>query len=58
MEFTQNYWGWCDIINTIKLLTKQGSDKIHDVTPKKYQKYHSIKILKHANVLDKVNKLP
>ena len=29
---------------------------IHVAIPKIYNKYHPIKILKHANVLDKVNK--
>ena len=40
------------------ILTKQGTDTIHAVIPKKYQKYPSMIILKHASVLDKVNKLP
>ena len=31
---------------------------IHAKIPTKYQKYPSNTILKHANVLDKVNKLP
>ena len=31
---------------------------IHAVIPKKYQKYPSTAILKHANVLTKVNKSP
>ena len=56
MELTQNDWGQRDTINKTKILTKQGSDKIHDVIPTKYQKYPSNKILKHANVLAKVNK--
>ena len=46
------------IINKIKILTKQGTNMIHDVIPKKYQKYPSITIFKHMNVLAKVNKLP
>ena len=50
MEFTQNDWGQRDIMNRIMKLNKQGSDKIHAVIPKKYQKYHSNTILKHANV--------
>ena len=58
MEFTQNYWGQRHIITKTKIWTKQGSDKIHDVIPTKYQKYPSNKILKHDNVLAKVNKLP
>ena len=40
------------------MLTKRGSDTIHDVIPTKYQKYPSNTILKHVNVLAKVNKLP
>ena len=39
------------------MLTKKGTDKIHDAMPKKYQKYPSTTIIKHMNVLDKVNKL-
>ena len=31
---------------------------IHAVLPKKYQKYPSTTIMKHANVLSKVNKSP
>ena len=58
MEFTQNDWGQCDIINKTKILTKRGSDKVHDIIPTKYQKYPSDTILKHANVLSKSNKLP
>ena len=58
MEFTQNDWGQRDIINKTKILTKRGSDKIHDVMPMKYQKYHSNTILKHANFLAKENKSP
>ena len=58
IEFTQNYWGQLDIINWTKILTKRGSDKIHDVIPKENHKYPSKKILKHANVLAEVNKLP
>ena len=56
MEFTQNDWGQHDIINTIKLLTKLDSNMIHDVIPKKYWKYPYNTILKHVNVLAKVNK--
>ena len=58
MESTQNDWGQCDIINKTKILAKRGSDKIHDIIQTKYQKNPSNTILKHANVLDKVNKLP
>ena len=35
MESTQNDWGQQDIINETKILTKRGSDTIHDVIPKK-----------------------
>ena len=56
MEPTQNDWGQRDIINKTKILTKKGSDKIHDVIPTKYQKYPLNTILKHANVFDKANK--
>ena len=31
---------------------------IHSVITTKYQKYHSTKILKHANIFAKVNKSP
>ena len=31
---------------------------MHTVIPTKYQKYYSNKIIKHANVLGKANKLP
>ena len=58
MEFTQNDWGQRDIINKIKILIKRGTDAIHAVILTKYQKYPSTKILKHASVLAKVNKLP
>ena len=58
MDNTQNYWGQRDIINTIKTFTKQGSDMINDVISKKYQKYPFNAILKHANILAKVNKSP
>ena len=39
-------------------MKKRGTDMIHSVIPKKYQKYPSTTILKHMNVLDKVNKIP
>ena len=58
MGFTQNDWDQRDIINKIKILTKWGTNMIHDVIPTKYQKYPSITILKHVNVLTKVNKSP
>ena len=58
MEFNQNYWGRRGVINKTKIFSKQGSDMIHDVIPTKYQKHPSKTILKHANVLDKLNKSP
>ena len=58
IEFTQNNWCQRDIINKTKLLTKKDSDMIHDVIPTKYQKYPSNTILKHANILAKVDRLP
>ena len=58
MEFTQNDWGQHDIINTVIILSKRGSDMIHDVIPTKYKKYFSTTILEHANFLAKVNKSP
>ena len=56
MKFTHNYWGQLDIIKKIKILTKRGADTIYTVLPTKYCKYTSTTILKHANVLAKVNK--
>ena len=58
MEFTQNNQGQGDIINKLKILTKQGTDTIHAVIPKKHQKYPWTTILTHENVLAKVNKSP
>ena len=58
MEFKQNEWIHRDVINKIRILTKQGTDMIHTVILMKYQKYPSTTILKHANVLAEVNKLP
>ena len=40
----------------ITILTKQGKDTTHAVITMKYQKYTSTAVLKHANVLAKVNK--
>ena len=57
-SFTQNYCGQRDIINNIKILIKWVTDTINAVIPKKYQNYPSDTILKHANVLAKVNKSP
>ena len=56
--FTQNDSIKRDIINKTKILTKLGSDTIHDIIPQKYDKYHSTTILKHVNVLAKVNRAP
>ena len=58
MEFTQNDWDQRDVINKNILWTKLGTDTIHPVIPMKYQKHTSTTILKHANILDKVNKSP
>ena len=58
MEFNQNYWGQYDIINKTILLTKWGIDTTYAVIPTKYQIYISSTILKHANILAKVNKKP
>ena len=38
MEFTHNDCGQCDIINIIKILTKQGSTKINEIIPTEYKK--------------------
>ena len=38
MKFTQNYWGQRGMINTIEILTKRGSDNMHDFIPTEYQK--------------------
>ena len=46
------------MINKIIVLSKGGPDTINDVILVKYHKCPSIKILKHANVLAKVNKFP
>ena len=58
MGFTKNDWGQCDIINKIKILTKQVKDTIHASIPTKYQKYRTTTIIKDSNVLDKGNKSP
>ena len=58
MDFKQNDLGQREIINNITILTKLGIATIHAVIPTKYQKYPSATILKHANVLAKVNKPP
>ena len=58
MEFTQNDESKRDIINNIIILAKRGTYMVQAVIPKKCHKYPSTKILKHANVLAKVNKMP
>ena len=57
MEFTQSDWGQHDIISEIKILLKRGINTIHAVIPIKFQNYPSTTILKHSNVLAKVNTL-
>ena len=37
---------------------KQGTYMVHAIIPEKYQNYSSTTILKHANVLAKLNKMP
>ena len=56
MSFTHNDWGQRDIINNTIILKIRGVDTIYTAIPTKYQKYLATTILKHANVLDKVNK--
>ena len=58
MNFTQHNWVQNEIINKMIILTKQGTDMIHAIITAKYQKFTSTTILKHTNVLAKVNKLP
>ena len=55
MEITKNDWVQHEIINKIKILTKLDADMIHGNILKKYQKYPSTTILKHATFLAKVN---
>ena len=38
-SFTKNDWGQRDIINIYIFLTKQGTDTIHAIIPKKYPNY-------------------
>ena len=57
-NITQNDCGQREIINKIKILTKRSSDTIHVVIPMKYQKNTSTTILKHKNILAKLNKSP
>ena len=56
MIFTQNDWSQREIINKVIILTKQGTDTIHAVIPKKCQNYPSTTILKHVFFGGKVNK--
>ena len=58
MSFTYNKLGQRTIINNIIILTNRGADRIYTVILEKYQKYPSTTILKHVNVLAKVNKFP
>ena len=58
MEFTQNDSGQREIINKIEISIKRGKYTINAIIPKKYQKYPSTTILKHVNILAKVNKPP
>ena len=57
IELTQNDWVQRDIINKIKISAKRGSDTIHAIIMTKYQKCPSTTILKHENVLSKLNEL-
>ena len=58
MDITQNDWCQHDIINKVIILTKKGTGTIHAAILTKYHNYPSTTILKHENVLDKVNKSP
>ena len=58
MDFMSNDWNQHDIIDKIKILTKRGTDTIHSGILTKYQKYPSTTKIKHANILDNVNKVP
>ena len=58
MDFNRNDWGPHEIINKINILTKRVTDAIHAAIPKKYHKYPSTTILKHANILTESNKYP
>ena len=55
-SFTKNDLSQRGIIKNFIILTKQDTNKIHDYILTIYHKYPSPKILKHANVLAKVNK--
>ena len=46
------------MIIKIIILNKKSRDTIHAIVLRKYKKYPSTTILKHANVLAKVNKSP
>ena len=56
MKFTNNDLGQYDIIKKNIILTKQDVDMINKFILVKYHKYPQNTIIKHANVLDKVNK--
>ena len=58
MSFNYNSLGQRTIINNIMILTKRGADRMNTVILEKYQKYPSTTILKHVNVLAKLNKFP
>ena len=58
MSFSHNEQGEGDIINNIIILTKRSADTIYTVSMTKYKKYPSTTILKHVNILAKVNKSP
>ena len=58
VSFTHNDWDQHDIINDIIILTQQGAYMIYTIIPMKFKKYSSTKVLKHVNVLPKVNNFP
>ena len=58
MEFTQNDWVQCGIINEIKILTKRGTDTIHAVIQKNTRNIPQPKYLNMQVFLSKVNKSP
>ena len=58
IEFAQNDWSQRDILDKIIILKKEVTYTLHAVILKKYHEYPLTKILKHLNVLAKVNKSP
>ena len=58
VSFTYNDSGKRTITNNIIILTKRGADTTYTVILAKYYKYPSTTIIKHANVMATVNKLP